>query len=128
MNKKNKTILSIAVLAVLVGYLTLTGMGNSISTYVGINELTTGDYEDQLVNVNGTVVNDTLYWDPETMELEFKLTDGSGTVDVYYKGNLPNNIRDSIPVVVQGKYSGDELVARNILVKCPSKYEAEISE
>lgn len=128
MNRKNKIVISSIVLAALIGYLTFTGMGNTISRYIEIDELKSGGYEGQIVSVNGTVVNDTLMWDPGKMELKFKLGDHSGTVDVYYKGNLPNSMREEIPVVVQGKYSDGVLTARNILVKCPSKYEAEIEQ
>lgn len=128
MNRKNKIVISSIVLAALIGYLTFTGLGNTISRYIEIDELKSGAYEGQIVSVNGTVVKDTLMWDPGKMELTFKLGDHSGIVDVYYRGNLPNSMREEIPVVVQGKYSDGLLTARNILVKCPSKYEAEIEQ
>jgi cytochrome c-type biogenesis protein CcmE len=128
MNKKNKTILSVIALVAVVAYLTVTGMGNSINEYVKITDLKNGGFDRKLINVNGTVVNDTINWDPGETELTFKMTDGQDTMDVYYKGNIPNSFAADIPVVVQGQYSDGLFTARNILVKCPSKYEADIQE
>lgn len=128
MNRKTKTIIAGITLALLIGYLTVTGLGNSVSSYVKIADVKNGNYEGQFVSVNGSVDNDTVSWDPETTELTFKMTDDTGTFDVYYKGNLPNSFNSEFPVVVQGQYVNDVFNARNILVKCPSKYEAEIEE
>jgi cytochrome c-type biogenesis protein CcmE len=128
MNRKDKTIIAGIALTLLIGYLTLTGLGNSASSYVKIADIKNGNYEGQLISVNGSVENDTVSWDPETTELIFKMTDDTGTFDVYYKGNLPNSFGSEFPIVVLGQYIDEVFHARNILVKCPSKYEAEIEE
>lgn len=128
MNKKSKIILSAVILAALAVYLTFTGIGNSVNAYVTIIDLEKGDFATRLINVNGSAVNDTIVWDPANMELTFKMTDGTGTMDVYYKGNIPNSFAADIPIVVQGQYSEGLFTARNILVKCPSKYEVDIEE
>jgi len=112
----------------LIGYLTITGLGNSISSYMKIADVKNGNYEGQLISVNGSVVNNTVSWVPETTELMFKMTDDTGTFDVYYIGSLPNSFNSEFPIVVQGQYVEGIFNARNILVKCPSKYEAEIEE
>ncbi|MCL7413830.1 MAG: cytochrome c maturation protein CcmE [ANME-2 cluster archaeon] len=126
MNRKHKTIMAGIAVILLIGYLTITGLGNSVSSYVKIADVKTGNYEGQLISVNGSVVNNTVSWDPGTTELMFKMTDDTGTFDVYYKGSLPNSFNSEFPVVVQGQYVDEVFNARNILVKCPSKYEAEI--
>ncbi|MBW6517365.1 MAG: cytochrome c maturation protein CcmE [ANME-2 cluster archaeon] len=128
MNRKNKTIMAGTAVILLIGYLTITGLGNSISSYMKIADVKNGNYEGQLISVNGSVVNNTVSWVPETTELMFKMTDDTGTFDVYYIGSLPNSFNSEFPIVVQGQYVEGIFNARNILVKCPSKYEAEIEE
>ncbi|MCL7475468.1 MAG: cytochrome c maturation protein CcmE [ANME-2 cluster archaeon] len=128
MNRKNKTIMAAIVFMVLIGYLTITGLGNSVSSYVKIAEVKNGNYEGQFISINGSVVNNTVSWDPDKTELTFKMSDDTGTFDVYYKGNLPNSFNSEFPIVVQGQYVNEVFNARNILVKCPSKYKAEIEE
>ncbi|MDY6865227.1 MAG: cytochrome c maturation protein CcmE [Halobacteriota archaeon] len=79
-------------------------------------------------HVNGTVVNDTIDWSQEDMLLKFKLTDNVSMMDVEYSRPAPNNFEDGRMVVVEGMYNEDRVFeAREILVKCPSKYAPDES-
>ena len=51
--------------------------------------------------------------------------DAGEIVRVVAQGNQPVNLFEADSVVVKGKYNGSEFEAQTILVKCPSKYEAE---
>ena len=44
---------------------------------------------------------------------------------VRYKGVKPDNFDEAYHVVAIGKYTGDAFAADKLLIKCPSKYEAE---
>ncbi|MCR3922333.1 MAG: cytochrome c maturation protein CcmE, partial [Firmicutes bacterium] len=56
----------------------------------------------------------------------FVMEDANGEiVRVVASGKTPVNLFDAESVVVRGIYSGEEFLAQDILVKCPSKYEAE---
>ena len=58
--------------------------------------------------------------------LTFIITDGLESLDVVYKGTMPNNFGDQTQVVIEGKLdSSGEFQASSIMTKCPSKYEAE---
>ena len=47
------------------------------------------------------------------------------TMLVRYKGIKPDNFDEAYHVVAIGKYTGDAFTADKLLIKCPSKYEAE---
>ena len=56
----------------------------------------------------------------------FHMVDDKGNeMKVVYDGTIPNNFESAISVVVTGKYTQGYFHARDILTKCPSKYEGE---
>lgn len=56
----------------------------------------------------------------------FYMRDEKGNVmRVIYDGTIPNNFETAKSVVVTGKYQNGIFHAKDILTKCPSKYEAE---
>ncbi|NLM46671.1 MAG: cytochrome c maturation protein CcmE [Firmicutes bacterium] len=56
----------------------------------------------------------------------FHMQDENGeTVPVFARVKMPANLFEAESVVVTGRFEGDVFTANKILVKCPSKYEAE---
>jgi len=54
----------------------------------------------------------------------FYMVDDKGNeMKVVYIGTIPNNFESATSVVVTGKYAEGYFHARDILTKCPSKYE-----
>jgi cytochrome c-type biogenesis protein CcmE len=54
----------------------------------------------------------------------FFMADGKGNeMKVVYNGSIPNNFETASSVVVTGKYVNGYFHAKDILTKCPSKYE-----
>ena len=72
------------------------------------------------------------YWIKEK-ETEMKLNtftfymqDEAGeTVKVLYRNGEPNNFEEATSIVVKGTYENGVIYAKDILVKCPSKYQSE---
>lgn len=131
MKKKTRTTIFSVVLAGLIIYLAYTAFSNSVSSYYDVSELTAraSILNGTKVNVNGTVVPGSVSWYPEKILLTFSITDNVNTVNVVYNDAIPNNLRDDNPVTVTGiYYENNTLVAHNILTKCPSKYEATITD
>lgn len=127
MKRINRTIFGVIIIIVLLGFLVVSSFSNSISYYMTVSELKEkGELAyGENVNINGSVILESIIWEPENLLLKFTLTDGSDTLDVVYEGSLPNNFRDATSVVVTGQYSEDQIFRTNkMLVKCPSKYEA----
>lgn len=102
----------------------------SVSVYKTVSEIVLGgdDVIGRPYNVNGTVVNGSIDWDQDNMELTFKVTDDNEIMDVTYPKPAPNNFEDGRMVVVSGSYTRDKVFEANqILVKCPSKYAPDES-
>ncbi|MCL7412753.1 MAG: cytochrome c maturation protein CcmE [ANME-2 cluster archaeon] len=127
MKRKNRTILGVVIIFVLLGYLAVSSFSNSLSYYITISELKDkGELGyGETVNINGSVILESIIWEPENQLLKFTLTDNGETLNVVYEGSLPNNFREATSVVVTGQYSEDGIFRSNkMLVKCPSKYVA----
>ncbi len=78
------------------------------------------------VQVSGYLIDDNINYDLGSRQLRFYLEDTEGTrVPVSYHGVKPDNMEHAESVVVIGKFDGDIFKAERLLVKCPSKYEAE---
>lgn len=77
------------------------------------------------VKATGSWVKDKSYQvDKENKTFSFYMTDEKGNeMKVVYEGTIPNNFETATSVVVTGKYTGGYFHAKDILTKCPSKYE-----
>jgi cytochrome c-type biogenesis protein CcmE len=78
------------------------------------------------VQVIGYLTDDGVAYDPDSGLLRFFLADEEGTLaEIAYAGTKPTNLEHAESIVVVGQFEGDIFYAGKILVKCPSKYEAE---
>lgn len=77
------------------------------------------------VKATGTWVKEKPWkYDTKTNVFDFHLKDDQGTtMRVVYNGPMPNNFEHATSVVVTGKYHENYFHARDILTKCPSKYQ-----
>ena len=96
-------------------------------------------YEDNFANVvsstrtvkaAGSWVKEKGYdYNPNKRTFTFYMQDNFGKeLKVVYNGSIPNNFETSTSVVVTGKFTGNYLEASDILTKCPSKYQDEMSQ
>jgi cytochrome c-type biogenesis protein CcmE len=127
MNKKNRLILGVSIIVVLLGALALMTESNQyeVSEAVAAKDNLT----DKVINVNGSMVPGTDNWDALNRTLTFKMTDGIATLDVVYKGDKPNLPPEvtNIGAVVTGQFNNNVFEAFRMLTKCPSKYESQES-
>ena len=79
------------------------------------------------VQVNGVLADPShVTYDAAKSELVFALKDDKNEVmDVVYKGVKPVNFEMATNVVAIGTYKDGRFTADQLLVKCPSKYQAE---
>jgi cytochrome c-type biogenesis protein CcmE len=69
------------------------------------------------------------FYDSHKDEFVFKMLDEQGNSShVVCKGAKPNNFDIAPMVVIKGKFEGDRFAAKEILTKCPSKYEGQFDE
>jgi len=91
----------------------------------------------QVVKEKGKVCKATGSWvkeksyeiDKSNRTFSFYMADNSGNeMKVIYNGTIPNNFESAVSVVVTGQYKEDgRFHAKDILTKCPSKYEEQAS-
>lgn len=80
----------------------------------------------QGVRVSGTLEEPSVVWDAQNVRLSFTLTDGGEALPIVHRGAKPDMFRDGAEVIVEGKLGADGIFdASKLLLKCPSKYEAE---
>ncbi len=99
----------------------------NISPYVSVSELINEDVNNKNVQVFGQVIIDSIYFDQNSGIITFDITDGNQSVQVNHRGMI-NNLQNSTQVVAIGSYRNNVFEADKVLVKCPSKYEALVSE
>lgn len=77
------------------------------------------------VQVAGTLEKESIAYDEKNSLLKFvmKEKDGRDLMKVQYRGPKPLNFEDATSVVAIGSYDGEIFTARQLLVKCPSKYQ-----
>jgi len=117
-----KIILAVALLAAAAA-VGVTSFKKTMTPYIGFAEARSAS---GLVQVNGKLADKNYVLKPQEQFLSFKLRDEHGEVmPVEYRGVIPGNFDQAVSVVAIGKYEGDHFEAQQLLVKCPSKYQAE---
>ena len=83
--------------------------------------------KDKTVKATGSWVKEKSYeLNKENKTFTFYMADQSGhQMKVVYEGTIPNNFESAVSVVVTGKYQNGYFHAKDILTKCPSKYEEQ---
>jgi cytochrome c-type biogenesis protein CcmE len=117
-----KIILAVVLLAAAAA-VGVTSFKKTMTPYIGFAEARTAS---GLVQVNGKLADKDYVLKAQEQFLRFNLRDEQGTVmPVEYRGVIPGNLDQAVSVVAIGKYQGDHFEAQQLLVKCPSKYQAE---
>ena len=120
MNFKWILAIGLLVVAAAVGF---SSFKRTMTPYIGFAEARTAS---GLVQVNGKLADKNYVLKPQEQFLSFKLRDEHGEVmPVEYRGVIPGNFDQAVSVVAIGRYPGDHFEAQQLLVKCPSKYQAE---
>jgi cytochrome c-type biogenesis protein CcmE len=121
----------IAVAALLIvgtiAYVAWQGAANTWQYYVTVDEcLTQGDsLAGSRLRVSGPIEPGSLAIAPERTEATFSLAGTGGTLRVTYRGALPDNLREQIDVVAEGRLdSQGALCADKLLTRCAGKYAA----
>ena len=113
-----------AVFTILALTAVVTAFVTQASPYVTIAEAKQSS-ETQL-HLAGDVVKDTLRNNPTAHTLTFRLKDQAGDViTVLHTGEVPQDLDQVKKVVAIGGVKDGKFVSTKLLVKCPSKYEAE---
>lgn len=122
---KGKYIVGISIIVV---FLVFAGLNfrQSITPYVSV---TVAKSKGTLVQIKGKRVDGSDHFDMNSKTFNFEILDEDGqTLPVIYHGVKPSNFDEASHIVAKGRYSNGVFEANELLVKCPSKYEAETFE
>lgn len=83
--------------------------------------------KEKTIKATGSWVKEKNYSiDNQNRLFTFYMKDASGReMKVVYNGTIPNNFETATSVVVTGQYKDGYFHAKDILTKCPSKYEEQ---
>ncbi len=119
---KPKYIIGIGIIVV---FLVFAGVNfqQSLTPYVPIS---VAKAKGKTVQVKGARVEGSENYDMDKKTFNFAIEDENGeAVKVIYSGVKPSNFERAKEIVVKGRFHNGTFMADEILVKCPSKYEAE---
>ena len=120
MNVKVVLALALLVVAVAIG---ITSFKKSVTPYISFAE---AKRSSGLVQVNGVLADKQYVLKSNEQYLSFRLKDDHGEVmPVVYRGVVPGNFDQATSIVAIGHWTDATFEAEQLLVKCPSKYQAE---
>ena len=124
--KKHRRLIIGGILLIGFGVMAFLNFGRTMTPYVSFAEAKASH---RAVQVAGFPDHAKARFDMASGSFEFPMTNEEGEVlPVRYRGAEPGNFSQAQSVVVVGRYRDGVFQASQILVKCPSKYEARGSQ
>ncbi len=118
---KKKYIVGIGIIGIFVVF-AMANLHKSLTPYVSLEE---AKRSHETVQVKGARVEGSEYFDTRRNTFVFKMVDDRGEeCEVVYHGVKPANFEQAQEVVAIGRFVNGRFEASQILVKCPSKYQA----
>ncbi len=129
---QTRFVVAVALVLGAIAFLLISSFQSNAMYYLTVPELKTqaqtegAAFYNRIVRVSGPLHKESIDWNARTMLLKFHIDESGGMFPVAYLGPVPDTLQNGETVVVEGKYTREGVFnATNILVKCPSKYEAE---
>jgi len=118
--------LAAVVLAIALGYLSYMALNSATIYYLTVGEVVAQGPSEKVVRINGKLVPTSFERGKGDTLAHFSLSDGDTALQTQYNGIIPDLFfNGQSEIVAEGTYQPDNVFhASNILVKCPSKYEA----
>ena len=155
MKKPNlKLIIGIAVIVIALGYLVISSTLSGSQYFMTVEELQAQKAElvGKNVRMSGAVLGETIQYDPQTLQLSFQVAQIPGDhreieamggmqkvladavanpnaakMTISYKGARPDLLKDEAQAIITGSLDANgDFQATELLLKCPSKYEAAL--
>jgi cytochrome c-type biogenesis protein CcmE len=126
-----KLIVAALLIVGMIAYVAYQGAADTWQYYVTVDEcLAQPDaLAGNRIRVSGPIEAGSLSITPDRMQASFALTGAGGGLRVSYRGVLPDNLREKIDVVAEGRMeTPGELRADKLLTRCAGKYAARADE
>lgn len=135
MNKNTKFLVSTVVIVVAVCFLLFSGFKSDGVYYLTVGEVLSNPEKlnEKGMRVSGEVIPGTITKNTKERHLVFDIMDveeGGAVMTVDYTGIIPDTFKEEIHVIIEGNFDieNNKFVAKNLLTKCPSKYEVDAEE
>lgn len=92
----------------------------ALAYYKSPTEIAAGGAIDGTVRVGGRLVDGTL--DRDGSLVRFTVTDGTKTVPVMFRGEVPDTLKEGTDVIAEGRVTNGTMHATRIQAKCSSKF------
>ncbi|MDE1461538.1 cytochrome c maturation protein CcmE [Spartinivicinus poritis] len=104
--------------------LALFALQENVNYFYSPQQLQAGEAKlDQKIRVGGLVVPGSVKRDPESLKVEFTITDQQATAVVRYEGILPDLFREGQGIIALGRLSANQIVeADEVLAKHDENY------
>lgn len=109
----------------------LVAMGGVVAAYVSnsspyVTVAQAKQVRGERMHLAGEMVKGSVVTNVKTGEVRFKVKDTDGQViEVVHTGEIPGNIDQATKVVAIGGIQDDHFASKQLLLKCPSRYESE---
>jgi cytochrome c-type biogenesis protein CcmE len=122
--RKLSVILGVLLLVALAAGLVLYALRQNISLFYTPSQIMTGTVPTlHSIRVGGMVVKGSIQHDPNSLGVQFKLTDYAQTISVTYQGVLPDLFREEQGVIAQGSLQDNFVFqATQVLAKHDENY------
>ncbi len=75
------------------------------------------------VRVGGPIVPGSIQWDNAAQTMHFKIGGERSTLDVLYRGAVPDSFRDGMTTILEGtRGPNGAFIATSMAVRCPHQY------
>ena len=124
----SKLVIGGLLIALTTGYMAYLGASTSWQYYLTVDECLASldEVGSARLRVHGKVSPGSLEVAANRSQATFQLAGHDGQINVVCKGPLPDNLKEDIEVVVEGRLqAGTTLAGDQVLTKCASKYATE---
>ena len=130
MLNRRRFIVGAVLIAAAVSYLVYAGIRTTSMYYFEMTEFLArrDTLAGETLRVKGWVRHGSVDRNVATNELRFDLArqDDTSGIPVSYRGIMPDMFSEGREVVIEGRFDGRGLSARQIMTSCPSKYEPAV--
>ena len=102
--------------------LVLFALNKNINLYYTPNQLNMNQLPKTNLRIGGLVKKNSIKRDPDSLKIDFIITDYKREIPVTYVGVLPSFIREGQGVVIEGHFVNRYFDARQVLAKHDEKY------
>jgi len=106
-------------------YLAVSGFkSENLVYFLTVDEVVKRKVDSSLLRVQGQILEGSLKKKIDAMQIYFKILGKESSLPVTYTGVPPDLLENGFPVIAEGRMNSEgTLVAQNLMVACPSKFE-----